>query len=111
MAIKVKIRRGDTVMVVSGNDKGEVGTVQRVIPDKSRVVVSGIKIIKKHQKPVQTGGRSKTQPGIIEYEAPIELSNVQLVCPSCNEPTRIGFAFDEDGEKQRICRKCDVVIG
>jgi len=107
----MKIKRGDTVMVVSGNDKGEVGTVQRVIPGKNRVVVSGVNIIKKHQKPVQTGGRSKTQPGIIEFEAPVNVANIQLVCPSCKEPTRVGYVVGDDGVKQRVCRKCDAVIG
>ena len=68
------------------------------------MVVSGVNNIKKHQKPVQTGGRSKTQPGIIEYEAPINVANVMLICPSCGEPTRVGYAF-EDGDKVRICKK------
>jgi large subunit ribosomal protein L24 len=105
----MKIKRGDTVLVISGNDKGERGTVQRVVPEKNRVVVSGVNNIKKHQKPVQTGGRSKTQPGIIEYEAPISVANVMLVCPSCGEPTRVGYAF-EDGDKVRICKSCEAVI-
>ncbi len=68
----MKLKRGDTVLVISGNDRGESGTVQRVIPKANRVVISGVNMVKKHQKPVQTGGRSKTQPGIIEFEAPIE---------------------------------------
>jgi len=106
----MKIKRGDTVLVISGNDRGETGTVQRVVPGAARVVVSGINMIKKHQKPVQTGGRSKTQPGIIEFEAPINVSNVQFVCPSCNEPTRVGYAFDEDNVKVRVCKMCDAAI-
>ncbi|MEN8097484.1 MAG: 50S ribosomal protein L24 [Chloroflexota bacterium] len=106
----MKIKRGDTIVVISGNDKGETGTVQRVVPKTKRVVISGINIIKKHQKPVQTGGRTKTQPGIIEYEAPIDVSNVQLVCPSCKEPTRVGFRV-EDGVKVRFCKRCDASIG
>ncbi len=106
----MRIKRGDTVMVISGNDKGETGTVQRVLPEGSRVVVSGINIIKKHQRPVQTGGRSKTQPGIIEFEAPVHISNVQLVCPSCHKPTRVEYAFSEDGRKVRVCKRCDAVV-
>lgn len=105
----MRIKRGDTVMVISGNDRGEVGTVQRVIPSKSFVVVGGVNVIKKHQKPVQTGGRSKTQPGIIEFEAPIPVSNVQLVCPSCNSTTRVGYGFQDD-VKVRVCKRCDAVI-
>ena len=85
--------------------------MQRVIPGANRVVVSGVRVIKKHQKPVQTGGRSKTQPGIIEFEAPIDVSTVLLVCPSCNEPTRVGYALDEDGFKVRVCKRCEAVIG
>ncbi len=106
----MKIKRGDTVLIISGNDRGETGTVQRVVPSSGRVVISGVNLIKKHQKPVQTGGRSKTQPGIIEYEAPIDVSNVQLVCPSCNEATRVAYAYDEDGKKLRVCKRCDAVI-
>lgn len=106
----MKIKRGDTVLVISGNDRGETGTVQRVIPKENRVVVSGVNIIKKHQKPVQTGGRSKTQPGIIEYEAPIHISSVQLVCPNCGEPTRVGYVFEDDGAKVRFCKVCEAVI-
>jgi large subunit ribosomal protein L24 len=100
------IKRGDTVMVISGDEKGEVGTVQRVLPDENRVVVSGVNIVKKHQKPVQTGGRSKTQPGIIEYEAPIDASNVQVVCSHCNQPTRVGRDVNDSGNKVRVCKHC-----
>jgi large subunit ribosomal protein L24 len=106
----MKLKRGDTVLVISGNDRGETGTVQRVIPKANRVVISGVNLVKKHQKPVQTGGRSKTQPGIIEFEAPINASSVQLVCPSCHEPTRVGYAYDDNGVKVRICKQCDAVI-
>lgn len=105
------IKRGDTVMVISGDEKGEVGTVQRVLPGGNRVVVSGVNIVKKHQKPVSTGGRSKTQPGIIEYEAPIDASNVQLVCPQCKQPTRVGRGVDENGVKLRVCKNCGATIG
>jgi large subunit ribosomal protein L24 len=100
------IKRGDTVMVISGNERGEVGTVQRVLPGANRVVVSGVNIVKKHQKPVQTGGRSKTQPGIIEYEAPVHASNVQVVCPHCSQPTRVGHDVDDYGKRIRVCKRC-----
>ena len=82
----MKIKRGDSVIVVRGNDKGVQGTVQRVIPGEQRLVVSGVNIVKKHQKPVQTGGRSKTQPGIIEYEAPIHVSKICLPSSHLQEP-------------------------
>lgn len=103
----MKIKRGDTVVVIQGNEKGVKGTVQRVLPKASRIVVNSVNIIKKHQKPVQTGGRSKTQPGIIEYEAPIDVSSVKLICPSCGQPTRVGYVIEEDGEKKRFCKSCN----
>jgi large subunit ribosomal protein L24 len=104
------IKRGDTVMVISGNEKGEVGTVQRVVPAENRLVVSGVNIVKKHQKPVSTGGRSKTQPGIIEYEAPIHASKVQVVCPHCHQPTRVGHDVNDNGKRVRVCKHCGADI-
>lgn len=105
-----RIRKGDTVEVISGNDRGMRGTVHRLVPKKDRVVVSGVKLVKKHQRPMPTGGRMQTQAGIIEFEAPIHLSNVMLVCPQCNERTRVAFQRLEDGGKVRVCKECDAVI-
>ncbi len=99
-----KIKKGDTVMVMTGESKGVRGQVQRIDPKTSRLVVAGANIVKKHQKPVQAG-RGKTQTGIIEFEAPISLANVMLVCPKCNEPTRVGYRFESDN-KVRVCRNC-----
>jgi len=96
-----KIKRDDFVLVISGKDRGKRGKVIRVIPKESRVVVEGVNIVKKHQKP------TPTRPGgIIEMPAPIHISNVMLVCPRCNRPTRVGFTFLEDGRKVRVCKKC-----
>jgi large subunit ribosomal protein L24 len=105
-----KIRKGDKVEVISGEDRGVRGIVHRVIPKENRVVVSGVNIVKKHQRPRPTGGRTQAQVGIIEFEAPIHLSNVMLVCPQCDQRTRVAFGFQEDGRKVRICKKCDAVI-
>lgn len=105
-----RIKKGDTVEIISGNDRWARGTVHRLIPKKNRVVVSGINLVKKHQRPMPTGGRMQTQAGIIEFEAPIHLSNVMLVCPQCDQPTRVGFEFLEDGTKVRVCKKCDAII-
>ncbi len=105
----IRIRKGDTVEVISGNDRGVRGKVLRVVPKKDRVVVSGVNIVKKHQRPVRAG-RGQVQPGIIEFEAPIHLSNVMLVCPHCNARTRVGFELLEDGRKVRMCRKCGRAI-
>ena len=101
----MRIREGDQVEVISGNDKGLRGTVLRVEPKGDRVVVSGVKIVKKHQKPRPTGGRTPAQGGIIEFEAPIHVSNVMVVCPQTGEPTRVGIRRDEDGQAVRFSKK------
>ncbi len=101
----MRIKVGDEVEVIAGNDKGVRGAVQRVIPGKNRIVVSGINMVKKHQKPRPTGGRSRTQGGIIEFEAPIDASNVMLVCPHTGEPTRVGIRRDEEGRRIRFSKK------
>lgn len=101
----MRIKVGDEVEVISGNDKGLRGTVQRIIPREKRLVVAGVNIVKKHQKPRQTGGRAPAQGGIIEFEAPIDASNVMLVCPDTDEPTRVGIRRDEDGYRIRYSIK------
>jgi large subunit ribosomal protein L24 len=108
--VKVKIRKGDTVEVISGRleDKGKRGEVIRVLPEEHRVVVQGVNMRKKHQGQVQTQGR-QMNPGIIEFEAPIDISNVMLVCPRCNEPSRIGIQR-EGGEVQRLCKSCQALF-
>ena len=108
--MKVKIRKGDTVEVISGRleDKGKRGEVIRVLPEEHRVVVQGVNMRKKHQGQVQTQGR-QMNPGIIEFEAPIDISNVMLVCPRCNEPSRIGIQR-EGGEVQRLCKSCQALF-
>ena len=108
--MKVKIRKGDTVEVISGRegDKGKRGEVIKVIPSENRVVVQGVNIRKKHQRQVQTQGRTLS-PGIIEFEAPVSISNVMLVCPKCDEPSRVGIQREE-GEARRVCKNCGEVI-
>ncbi len=101
----MKIKVGDEVQVVSGNYKGTRGTVQRVLPGANRIVVSGVNLVKKHQRPRPTGGRSQAQGGIIEFEAPINVSNVMLVCPETGEPTRIEIRRDEDGKRLRYSKR------
>jgi large subunit ribosomal protein L24 len=108
--VKVKIRKGDTVEVISGReiDKGKRGEVIRVLPDEGRVVVQGVNVRKKHQRQVQTQGRTMS-PGIIEFEAPLHISNVMLVCPKCDEPSRVGLQREEDGVR-RVCKNCGEMI-
>ena len=105
----MKIKRGDLVEVIAGNYNGVRGEVMRVVPDKNRVVVKGVNLVKKHQRP-QPGGRSKTQGGIIEFEAPIDASNVMLIDPESNLPTRVGIRRDESGNKIRYAKRSGAEI-
>jgi large subunit ribosomal protein L24 len=98
------IKKGDQVEVIAGNDKGVRGKVERVMPKENRVVVSGVNMVKKHQRPRPTGGRTPTQGGIIEFEAPINVSNVMFV-DETGELTRIGVRRDEDGRQIRFSKK------
>lgn len=106
--MRTKIKKGDNVEVIGGSDKGLRGEVIKVMPQKDRIVVQGINIRKKHQRQVQTQGRTMN-PGIIEFEGPLHISNVMLVCPKCDEPTRVAIQR-EDGEFVRICKKCEAEI-
>jgi large subunit ribosomal protein L24 len=105
-----RIKRGDTIEVITGAERGARGVVQRVLPHQQRVVVQGVNVVKKHQKPIQAG-RGQVRAGIIEFEAPIHLSNVMLVCPACDERTRIGFSKGEEGTRVRICKQCGSEVG
>jgi large subunit ribosomal protein L24 len=114
-----KIRKGDTVEILSGDEKGKRGEVKQVLPArpnatkkwkaraKDRVVVAGLNLIKKHQRRT---GDVNTQYGIIEREGPMFMSKVALVCPHCGKPTRVGFRVMPDGSKVRYCKKCGEVI-
>lgn len=104
-----RIRQGDTVEVISGNDRGVRGVVQRVLPKKNHVVVAGVNIVKKHQSAVRAG-RGQAQAGIIEFEASIDASNVALVCSRCDERARVGNAPQEGAGNARVCKKCGEVI-
>ena len=103
-----RIKKGDTVEVISGDDRQMRGEVMRVLSKENRVVVSGVNMVIKHQS-AQRAGRSQMQGGRIQFEAPINLSNVMLVCPACNQRTRVGYK-KEDGQKVRVCKKCDQEI-
>jgi len=99
MTNKLKIRKGDRVKVIAGRSKGKVGDVLRVLPSEQRVVVSGVNVIKRHTKPSRA-----ESGGIIEREAAIHVSNVALLDPKSEKPTKIGFRFLEDGRKVRFAR-------
>ncbi|MCR5614346.1 50S ribosomal protein L24 [Treponema sp.] len=100
MEKKFKIRKDDTVQVIAGKDKGKTGNVVRVIPAKNAVIVSGVNIVKKAMRKRS----QQDQGGIAEIEAPLNVSNVAIVCKKCG-PTRIGYKLDGD-KKVRVCRKC-----
>jgi len=99
-----RIKKGDTVEVISGDDRQMRGEVMRVLLNENRVVVSGVNMVIKHQS-AQRAGRSQMQGGRIQFEAPFSLSNVMLVCPKCDQATRVGFEVT-DGDKVRTCHKC-----
>ena len=107
--MKNKIRKGDTVEIISGrfDDKGRRGEVINVLPKVDRVVVQGINLRTKHQAQVQTQGRT-INPGLIKFEGPMHISNVMLVCPKCDQPTRVAVQRDEDGA-HRVCKKCEAI--
>ena len=101
-----RIKKGDMVEILTGDERGQRGTVHSVQPKEDRVIIAGHNIIKKHQKPT---GNVRTQAGIIEREASMHLSNVSPVCRQCDKPARVGFHM-EDGRKVRFCRRCGEVI-
>jgi large subunit ribosomal protein L24 len=99
-----KVRRGDQVRVMTGKDRGKEGRILAVFPQDSRVIIQGVNLVKRHLKLRAARGRAGQEGGIITKEAPVHISNVQIVCPSCG-PTRIGYQI-KDETKTRVCRKC-----
>jgi large subunit ribosomal protein L24 len=106
-AIASPIRRDDNVIVLTGRDRGKRGRVLRVISGRDRVIVEGVNMIKRHTRP---NPQRNIKGGIVEREASIHASNVQLVCPECGKATRIGRRILNDGRKVRICRNCEGVV-
>jgi large subunit ribosomal protein L24 len=104
----VKIKKGDTVEVISGRDKGMRGEVLRTLPKEGRLVVQGANLRKKHQRQIQTGGRTMN-PGVIQFEAPLDQAKVMLVCPKCGKVVRVAVQRD-DGKARRVCKQCRSVI-
>ena len=103
----LNIRKNDNVLVISGRDRGKRGRVLRVIPEKRRVIVEGVNFIKRHTRP---NPQKNIKGGIVEREAPLSASNVQLVCPECSNPTRVGRKLLDDGRRVRFCVKCKGVV-
>jgi large subunit ribosomal protein L24 len=105
--LKTPIRKNDNVLVVTGKDRGKRGRVLRIVPATNRLIVEGVNMIKRHTKP--NPGKN-VMGGIVEREALLHASNVQLVCPECGVQTRVGHKILGDGRKVRVCRKCEGVV-
>ena len=104
--LQTPVRKNDTVMVVTGRDRGKRGRVLKVLPDTNRLIVEGVNLVKRHTKP---NPQRNVKGGIVEREGALHASNVQLVCPECGQKTRIGHRIDGD-RKVRVCRKCQGVV-
>lgn len=105
-ANKLHVKKNDMVKVIAGKDKGKTGKVMRVFPEKGRIVVENLNVVKRHTRPTQTNAEG----GIIEKEAALQASNVMLLCSSCNEAVRTGIRVLEDGSKARFCKKCNEIV-
>jgi large subunit ribosomal protein L24 len=105
-AKKIHVKKDDVIMVVAGKEKGKSGKIVRVLPQRGRVVVENLNVVKRHTRP----NRVNTQGGIVEKEAAIDASNVMLLCSACNKPTRTGVRVLEDGTKARFCKKCNEIL-
>ena len=101
------IKKNDNVVVIAGRDRGKRGRVLRVIPVKGRVIVEGVNFIKRHTRP---NPQKNIKGGIVQRESALAVANVQLVCPECSNPTRVGRQRLDDGRRVRICRKCEGVV-
>jgi large subunit ribosomal protein L24 len=102
----MKIKKGDRVIVLSGKDRGKEGVVMRALPKENKVIVEGVNVAKKHQRPT----RMTMQGGIIDKDMPLHVSNVALVSPGDGKATRVGYRFDDDGQKIRVCRRTGAEI-
>lgn len=107
MAVKkLHVKKDDLVMVIAGKEKGKSGKVVRVLPERGQVLVESLNVVKRHTRPT----RGNAQGGIVEKEAPIDASNVQLVCKGCGKRARTGIRVLEDGSKARFCKKCSEIL-
>ncbi|TML63019.1 MAG: 50S ribosomal protein L24 [Actinobacteria bacterium] len=102
----MKLRKGDRVVVLTGKDRGKEGDIMRAFPSRQMVIVDGVNRVRKHQRAT----RATMQGGIIDKDMPMPVSSVAIVCGACGEATRVGYRFDDQGAKVRICRKCGADI-
>ena len=102
----MKLKKGDTILVTVGKDKGRQGKIEKVYSKKKKALIQGLNVYKKHLK-----AQSKDKPGgIIEFSRPLPISNLVLVCPKCKKPTRVGYVFNKQNKKNRVCKKCKQII-
>ena len=102
-----RLKREDEVMVIRGRDKGKRGKIQHLFPDRSKALVEGVNMVKRHLKAGAEGAR---QAGIIDKEMPIDASKLMPICPSCDKPTRISIKILDDGSKSRVCKHCEGML-
>ena len=105
--VATPLRKNDNVLIITGKDRSKKGRVLKVLPEKNRLIVEGVNLIKRHTK---ANPGKNVKGGIVEREASLHASNVQLVCPECGTQTRVGHKLLGDGRKVRVCRKCDGVV-
>jgi len=103
----LQVRRNDTVLVLAGKSRGRTGRVLRVFPSKRRAIVEGVNFVRKHTK---ANPQKNIKGGILEREAPVDASNLMVVCGECQKPTRVGRRVLDDGKKVRVCRRCDGIL-
>jgi large subunit ribosomal protein L24 len=103
--LKKKLKKGDTVKIIAGREEGKSGKIMKVIAKENKIVVEKLNFIKKHQRPDARG-----KGGIVEKEAPVQISNVMFLCNKCNSGVRIGYKTLDDGKKVRVCKKCGEIL-
>ena len=106
MVNKVNFKKGDNVLVISGDDKGKSGKIVSIFPKKMRVIIEGVNFLKKHNKPTQ----KVPQGGVIKKEGALHISNIKLICNKCNKPTNIKRERTKEGKRVRVCKKCGEII-
>lgn len=106
MINKVNFKKGDNVVVISGDDKGKRGKIVSIFPKKMRVIIEGVNFLKKHNKPTQ----KVPQGGVIKKEGALHISNIKLICNKCNKPTNIKRERTKEGKRVRVCKKCGEII-
>jgi large subunit ribosomal protein L24 len=105
--LTVKIKKGDTVEIIAGKDRGKRGEVLRVLPADKRVIVQGLNLRKKHQRAGQGANGRQVAPEIVTFEGTLDASNVMLICPKCGERVRVHYQHNEDGKTTRVCPECE----